>query len=146
MTSIDRTGVPLNLTNQTNSSQTSNSSLGKDDFLKLLVAQLKNQSPSQPMDDRQFISQMATFSSLEQMTNMNKNLTSFLQSQSENNWLNDTQLIGKKVKWLDSNSGDTLSGTIQSVSFKNGQVQFEADDGTKISSSQIVEVGLSSGN
>lgn len=46
--------------------------LGQDDFLKILITQLQNQDPMQPMQDRDFIAQMATFSSLEQMTNMSK--------------------------------------------------------------------------
>lgn len=46
--------------------------LGQDDFLKILITQLRNQDPMQPMQDRDFIAQMATFSSLEQMTNMSK--------------------------------------------------------------------------
>ncbi|WDV47696.1 flagellar hook capping FlgD N-terminal domain-containing protein [Clostridiaceae bacterium M8S5] len=60
-------------TNQTNSSK--NSSLGavdKDAFLKLLVTQLQNQDPLNPMEDKEFIAQMAQFSSLEQMQNLNK--------------------------------------------------------------------------
>jgi flagellar basal-body rod modification protein FlgD len=48
--------------------------LGKDAFLRLLIAELANQDPLNPMDDREFIAQMAQFSTLEQMTNMTKAL------------------------------------------------------------------------
>ena len=44
--------------------------LDKEAFLKLLIAQLANQDPMNPMEDREFIAQMAQFSSLEQMANM----------------------------------------------------------------------------
>jgi len=55
-------------------SRTVSNELGKDAFLRLLIAQLQNQDPLNPMDDREFIAQMAQFSALEQMTNMNKTL------------------------------------------------------------------------
>ncbi|MCI5607430.1 MAG: flagellar hook assembly protein FlgD [Treponema sp.] len=87
MSAADRTNVDnaVNLYNKTlvqNGRQTSHE-LGKDDFLKLLITQLQNQDPTSPMEDTQFISQMAQFSSLEQMTNMSSSfekMASFINS------------------------------------------------------------------
>lgn len=93
-----------------NTTTKSTSELGKDDFLKLLMTQLQNQDPLKPMDDSQFIAQMAQFTSLEQMKNMN---TSMLTTQA-------TGMIGKTVKWSDQD-GISQSGTVQQVQIVDGQ-------------------------
>jgi len=85
--------------------------LGKDDFLRLLVAQMQNQDPLNPVKGNEFASQLAQFSSLEQLQNMNANLENNLEmdlllSQALNNTL-ATTLIGNKVKAI----GNTVTKT-----------------------------------
>ncbi len=71
--------------------------LGKEDFLKLLITQLQYQDPLSPLNNQEFMAELAQFSSLEQLQNVNSNLqTSMLLSQSLNN-SSATNLIGKRV-------------------------------------------------
>lgn len=81
----------------------SSNELGKDDFLKLLITQLSNQDPTNPMEDTQFISQMAQFSSLEQMTNMS---TAFSKMATLINSSEAASTLGKTVEL---NIGDTTT-------------------------------------
>lgn len=84
--------------------------LGKDDFLKLMLAQLSNQDPTDPMDNTQFIAQMAQFSSLEQMTNMNSNFEKMNAMLSTNSAYNT---LGRSVEL---NLGDTITtGVVDAV-------------------------------
>lgn len=77
---------------------TGSSAMGKDEFLKLLTSQLQNQDPLKPMDNEQFVSQLAQFSSLEQMQNMNASLSSnILINQSVNNQL-AANMIGRQIE------------------------------------------------
>jgi len=90
--------------------RTPKTQLGKDDFLQILIAQLSHQDPTAPMEDTQFIAQMAQFSSLEQMTNMSSGfskLTSLLTGSEA------SQAVGKKV---DIEMGESkVSGTISAT-------------------------------
>jgi flagellar basal-body rod modification protein FlgD len=84
--------------------------LDKNDFLKILITQLSHQDPTQPMDDKSFIAQMAQFSSLEQMTNMSEGLAKVAsligRSQAQG-------LLGTAVDV--ANNGDTVSGVVEAV-------------------------------
>jgi len=77
--------------------------LGKQDFLKLLVTQLENQDPMNPENPAKFSSQLAQFSSLEQMTNINDNIKDMSQSTEAINRMSSLSMLGKKVV-LEGNS------------------------------------------
>ena len=75
----------------------SKSSLGQSDFLTLLMAQLKHQDPLNPMDNTDFTAQMAQFSSLEQLMNINKSLETLTESSSASGAAQAMALIGKEI-------------------------------------------------
>src|SRR5699024_327692 len=121
---------------------------GKDDFLKILIAQLQNQDPANPMDDREFIAQMAQFSSLEQMTNMNTAIQHMAHLQSSQSLVQHSELIGKKVTWMKIVDVDEYRSKIEYVenvvtSVKlelDGQIRIQLDDGRWISNEQLFQV------
>ncbi|MFO7849189.1 MAG: flagellar hook assembly protein FlgD [Spirochaetia bacterium] len=87
--------------------------MGKDDFLNLLITQLKHQDPTDPMKDKEFIAQMAQFSSLEQMTNMASKFSDLAGVMDRGNALN---LLGKHVEIRE---GDRVTrGVVEEVSGK----------------------------
>ena len=95
-----------------------NNNMGKDQFLELLTTQLKNQNPLEPMDNKQFISQMAQFSSLEQMNNLNSTMGNFVKFQKISQ---AGSLVGKKVKVLDSVTGQNVTGVIEKANVTGEQ-------------------------
>lgn len=124
--------------------------LGKDDFLKILMVQLQNQDPSSPMEDKEFISQMATFSTLEQITNMNSSIIRLVESQEQNQLISYSQFIGKEVSYhkileaeSDNDEGPVIqegSGRVVSVQFKNGTATFTLEDQTILEPANISEL------
>ena len=84
--------------------------LGKDDFIKILITQLTHQDPMAPMEDKEFIAQMAQFSSLEQMTNMAQDFSRIagLVAGSE-----ASASLGRSVELADGER--TVSGVVKAV-------------------------------
>lgn len=103
--------------------------LGKDKFLQLLITQLTHQDPLKPMDDTQFIAQMAQFSALEQMTEVNKNIVALSQ---QNRSLASFSLLGRYVEGKDEASGKLIRGLVKEIKpdenktfliMENGQIE-----------------------
>lgn len=95
----------LATTSHTTGTTSGNTSLGKNEFLKLLIAQLANQDPLKPVDNQQFISQLAQFSSLEQMQNVSTNLEALLTANKSTNQLAAASLLGQNV----THASDTVA-------------------------------------
>jgi len=104
----------------------SNANLDYDAFLSLLVAQLRNQDPTEPTDNAQLMSQLASFSSVEQQIQINDKLTALITS----NALGDaSNLIGKTITSADGSN----SGKVTSVIVTSDGVSAELEDGNRIS-------------
>lgn len=89
--------------------------IGQDDFLKVLLAQLSFQDPLKPLDNQQFIAQMAQFTGLEQTRQLNDRIDLLLTIQSANQSIG---LIGKVVEVRTASSSSI--GTVTTVTFQNG--------------------------
>ena len=117
-------------------------SLGKDDFLKILVTQLQNQDPMQPLEDKDFIAQMAQFTSVEQLVNMSDQLTALCQ-----NLGMASTMIGKNVQWYAySDTGEMIPqhGAVDSIVIKDN-VQYARVGDKDIDLSAIVAIGNDDG-
>ena len=107
---------------------TATNSVDYNTFLQLLVAEMKNQDPTNPMDTSQYMSQFAQLSSVEQAMQTNSKLDALLSSQS----LSQADgLIGKTVSFTDS-TGASFSGKVVSISINSDGSIATLEDGTKV--------------
>jgi flagellar basal-body rod modification protein FlgD len=107
--------------------------LGKDDFLKLLITQLSYQDPTAPMQDKEFIAQMAQFSSLEQMTSMASDfakLTSMISGSEA------SQSLGKNVELVEGDN--VVQGTVKAVT--RGEIPMVLVNGSYYNWNQVKKV------
>jgi len=101
-----------------------NQSIDRDGFLKLLITELSHQDPINPLNDREFISQMAQFSALEQMHNVAESVNSMKSLQANS-------FVGKQVTGSDFISHRTVTGVITRIVFdKSGSVFLKTNNNT----------------
>jgi flagellar basal-body rod modification protein FlgD len=120
-------------------SQQEKTTLGKDDFLKILTTQLENQDPTSPLDNKDFIAQMAQFSTLEQMTNLSQSLDSFIKSQSNSQMSGFSAVIGKDITWEDPATQVQSTGVVSGVSLSGGNYYYLIGD-QKVPVEQVTDI------
>lgn len=103
---------------------TGSAALGRNDFIKLLVTQLENQNPLDPPKDTEFVAQLATFSSLEQLMDLNKRIDAVAQGQAQLVNSQSLNLVGKAILA----PGD---GRIQLGEDGADRIVYNAPDGTE---------------
>jgi flagellar basal-body rod modification protein FlgD len=110
-----------------------------EDFLKILTAQLNNQDPLKPVDNQEFVAQIAQFANLEQTRQLNEKLDGMLSNQAS------TQALGLLGKTVDINvNGVPFSGTVSALSLTSGQPLMTVTSGARFQSninlSQIINI------
>lgn len=117
--------------------------LDKNAFMKLLVSQLQHQDPMSPVANEDFVAQLATFSSLEQLEGLNQNMVASIALNQSNALLSQltqsSALIGKQVNWQDFDSEQTHSGTVESVKIVDGLATLRID-GKDVPLASVTEV------
>lgn len=123
--------------NNLNQDTVASQNLGKDDFLQLLVMQLKNQDPLEPLKNEEFIAQLAQFTSLEQMTNLNKNFEGMMALQGLSY---ASSFIGREVAWYDE-EGQVLSGTVLEVELEGESPMLNIEGQYLITPGEVITIG-----
>jgi flagellar basal-body rod modification protein FlgD len=115
-------------TSSDTTTSTTQKTLDQDAFLKLLITEMQNQDPLSPMDNTEYVAQLAQFSSLEQMQQMNSALDSMSTSYSSNQALS---LVGKTVTYKSPDDATTtLTGTVSGVVFEDGTAKLKIGSDT----------------
>ena len=122
----------------TTSTGSSSNTLGKDAFLKLLVAQLKYQDPTSPTDSAQFMAQTAQFTQVEKLEEI---AAAVAQSVTAQAVFGANSLVGRTVSWLGTDGKTEVSGVVTSASFTTqGPILNIGTDGTQIGMGDITAV------
>lgn len=109
--------------------------LSQEDFMRILLAQLQFQDPLKPMDNQEFVAQLAQFSALEINRQQSEKVDQLLSMQSVTQ---SVGIIGKRIE-IQSGQGSSLAGTVSAVSFRTGEPRLTVN----VNGSNITDVRLS---
>lgn len=155
MTTTSNISTDLYLSNAPkNTKKTGDSNLGKDAFLQLMIAQLQHQDPTAPMDNSEFIAQMAQFTTLEQMQNMTSSIEKLVDLQGQSQLIEYAGFLGCKVSWTAVTEDVDAEGkfitesgenVITAIQYIEGTPVFTLDNGTEITPGNIAGLALDGG-
>jgi flagellar basal-body rod modification protein FlgD len=119
-----------------NTLQSTNSTLSPSDFISLLVTQLQNQDPTQPMDNTTLLTQLSQIGQLESSDSLQTTLQGITLQSSIGSAGN---MIGKSVQGLDDN-GNSVSGIVTSIQVQNQSVYLSLDSGASLQLGNVEQI------
>lgn len=119
--------LPKSAGSKTEAEAVDQSTLDRDAFLQLLVLQMRYQDPMEPMDNTQMVAQLAQFSSLEQMENLNDSFEQLSGSVDQLNFITANSLLGRTIRGL-SVEGEIVEGVVESVHLDGSLVYLNVED------------------
>lgn len=109
-------------------------SLGAEDFLNLLISQLRQQDPLEPVENTEFIAQMSQLNALEQLQNLNSNFKQLIMMQQLDSYREDlafsASLLGRLVEAINPDTGEVIKGEVQGFYQKEGAIWLQLEQGT----------------
>ena len=143
MTTITPAGLEQYNFDET-STKTFNDELGQGEFLELMLAQLENQDPMEPMDNGEFLGQMAQFSTVSGIEEMTESMAALTETYATGQTLQSSQLVGQEVliedNTLELNAEDNASGVFE-LEASSGDVKLDITD---ITGSVVQQIDLGS--
>lgn len=117
-------------------SSTTSISSSEGDFLNMLLTQITNQDPLEPMNNTEMVTQLAQFEMVEKMNNLDDKIGSMFVYQ---NMMNSVNFMGKEVSVLNSETGETVTGTVEGIQMQLG-IPYVVIDGQCYDAALITEV------
>jgi flagellar basal-body rod modification protein FlgD len=111
--------------------------LSRDDFYKIMISELTNQDPFQPVDNQQFLQQLSSLQTLDATGKLTDGIDKLVLGQQLSS---ASSLIGKVIKTPDGTTGTSLQGTVRKVEVQGSEVQLLLDGDRKVKLSDVTEI------